>query len=121
MATRKKSSAAKKQSTPRTAPATTTAKPSEDASLNSPATTTFPPGDCQAGLPASTSFHDVTFAEFKRINRTIDDLPYPIVLSDINETATHTVDKFASHEYASFMQRSLVKAMGSGLTAMGGI
>jgi hypothetical protein len=43
------------------------------------AITTFPPNECSGGLPAGESFHDVTFAEFKRLNRTIDDLPLPIV------------------------------------------
>jgi hypothetical protein len=48
----------------------------------SPEITTFPPSDCTAGLPASESFHDLTFAELKRLNRTIDDLPYPIVWAE---------------------------------------
>lgn len=49
----------------------------------SAAPTLFPPGDCHAVLPASGSFHDVTFAEFKRLQRTIDDLPHPVVLVEI--------------------------------------
>src|SRR5512141_3101233 len=42
--------------------------------------TLFPPGDCVAGLPANPIQHDITFAELKKLERTIDQLPYSIVL-----------------------------------------
>jgi hypothetical protein len=45
-----------------------------------PTPATFPPGDCSAGLPAEQVFHEAIFAEFKRLNKRIDDLPYPILL-----------------------------------------
>lgn len=93
----------------------------DEASLDSPDVTTFPPGVCSAGLPASTTFHDVTFAEFKRINRTIDDLPIPIVLSQMNDQIISRIEKYAKDRHAGFMQKPLLNAMQSGLTAMGGV
>lgn len=66
--------AASAPSAPRVAPA-----PGEPASP-----TLFPPGDCHAVLPASGTFHDVTFAEFKRLQRTMDDLPQAVVLAEID-------------------------------------
>src|SRR3954469_5921670 len=50
------------------------------AATAAPLLTLFPPGDCAAGLPANPIQHDVTFVELKKLERTIDDLPYSIVL-----------------------------------------
>jgi hypothetical protein len=42
--------------------------------------TTFPITDCGAELTPSDVVHEYVFAEFKEANRTIDELPYPLVL-----------------------------------------
>ncbi len=41
---------------------------------------TFSGGDCNSKLPASDVVHEVTIQEFKLLQRTINDLPYPIIL-----------------------------------------
>lgn len=85
MATKKRSKhASRATQTPADAKAASEAEAAAIAALEEQPSTTFPPSACDASLPASTAFHDVTFAEFKRLNRTIDDLPYPLVLSDFD-------------------------------------
>ena len=91
MATRKTSHAKAAETAPTQATSNAAVATAGTSTLEIPAATTFPPSDCGAALPASTSFHDVTFAEFKRLNRTIDDLPYAIVLAELDP------DKFVNH------------------------
>jgi hypothetical protein len=42
---------------------------------------TFQVGDCGSMLPASDVVHEVSFDEFKELRRTINDLPYPVILA----------------------------------------
>jgi hypothetical protein len=87
--------------------------------------TTFPPNDCQAGLPPSEAFHDVTFAEFKRLNRKIDDLPYPIVMLEIERTDLPTKFRQAKaygtgSGYSTLFMRATAESKSS-LEAAGGV
>jgi hypothetical protein len=87
--------------------------------------TTFPPNDCQAGLPPTESFHDVTFAEFKRLNRKIDDLPYPIVMVEIDRTQLpdkiRVADTYGTGaSYSNLFLRATAESKSS-LEAAGGV
>src|SRR5262245_17373845 len=71
--------AKRKSRTAKTATAAMTAA-TQDPNATTPTLTLFPPADCAAALPTNPIQHDVVFAELKKLERTIDDLPYSIVL-----------------------------------------
>jgi len=79
--------------------------------------TSFPPGSCDAGLPASDVLHEIVYGEFKQLNRTVDELPYPIVLLPraADDTKIAEAISTAPHLYAT--QASAMTA----LDAQGGV
>jgi hypothetical protein len=79
MATRSKSRSSTKLGRRAVRPANTAMAPAT-ATPTTTAYQTFPPGNCDSPLPASDVVYEVTVAEFKQLKRTIDSLPYPIVL-----------------------------------------
>lgn len=125
MATRAKPRKAAGKNTTGTAGAATpgtTTQTGNNSTTPTPAVTTFPPLDCSAGLPASESFHDVTFAEFKRINRRIDDLPYPIVLAEIDASKLPGAYAAIHGRAPNATQRTMPAAvLQSSLKATGGV
>jgi hypothetical protein len=46
-----------------------------------PQLTTFQPDECTTSMPPNPIQHEVVFAEIKKLGRTIDDLPYNIILT----------------------------------------
>lgn len=71
------------------------------------AVTSFPPASCDAGLPASDVLHEIVYGEFKQLNRTVDELPYPLVLlpraaddTKIAEAISKAPNVYATHASA---------------------
>jgi hypothetical protein len=81
---------------------------------------TFPIGDCGARLTESEIVHEYVFAEFKEANRTIDELPIPLVL--LPATFLLPVAQLAAPQAMTLEANSFgALAAASGLEAFGGI
>ncbi len=106
---RRKGTRSKKTGAVADTQAATAVKATDEAKVE--AVTSFPPGNCDAGLPASDVLHEIIYGEFKQLNRTVDDLPYPIVL--LPRAADDT--KFA---HAISKASNLFSAQTSAVTAL---
>ncbi len=92
--------------------------PSPDTSATD--TTTFPPGDCESGLPASEAFHDITLAEIKRLSVTIEDLPYPLVIGDVNLQRLFGTETVLHPAQSHYRQQAQLQKLGASLAQAAG-